>query len=88
MVVKLSTATVRCRVYPQMNNSFVSMAGYNVSLKCGKECFEENRVYNKSSVTFSHLTLGRAYTVKIQASSNIGDLAIGAVEFYSSGKVK
>ena len=88
MVVQLNTATVRWRVYPQMNNSFVGTIGYNVSLKCGKECFEETRVYNKSSVTFSHLTMGRAYTVKIQALSKIGDLAIGAVEFYSPGKAK
>ena len=71
-----------------MNNSFVGTTGYNVSLKCGKECFEETRVYNKFSVTYSHLTIGRAYTVKIQALSKIGDLAIGAAEFYSPGKAK
>ena len=69
--------------YLQRNNSMRSSSGYNVSLKCGKDCFETARLYNKSSVTLRGLTMGKAYTVNVQGMTNNGDLIVGATKFYS-----
>ena len=88
MNVKLTTATVRWFGHPEMNTSFLTGSGYNVSLKCGREHNKKMTVYNRSSVTFSNLTMGRPYTVKIQALNKMGDLATGAAWFYSPGKRK
>ncbi|CAB4009330.1 fibronectin-like isoform X1, partial [Paramuricea clavata] len=87
MNVKLTTATVRWLVHPDMNTSFLTGCGYNVSLTCGKEYNKTMTVYNRSSVTFSNLKMGRPYTVKIQALNKMGDLAIGAAWFYSPDKL-
>jgi hypothetical protein len=85
-VFKLNTATIRWNGYSHMNTSLHSE--YNLSLKCGDECFETTKLYNISRATLSHLTAGRTYRVKVQALSKTGELIFGAAAFYSPGKIK
>ena len=84
MVLKLRTATIEWVGYPYVNSSLHSI--YNVSLTCGGDCFETTGLYNKSSVTFTHLSMGRTYRVNVETFSKTGDLIVGATEFYSPGK--
>ena len=88
MVSKLSTATLRWMEYLHRNSSLHSSSGYNVSLKCGKNCFETTRLYNKSGVILRQLTMGKTYTANVQGLTKTGDLIVGATKFYSPGKVK
>ena len=84
MVLKLRTATIEWVGYPYMNSSSHSV--YNISLTCGGDCFETTGLYNKSSVTFKQLSIGRAYKINVETFSKTGDLIVGATEFYSPGK--
>ena len=70
-----------------VNGSFLSVPGYNISLTSGNESYPITRLYKKTTVTFSNLTMGRTYTASIQALTKKADLVIGAVDFYSPGKM-
>ena len=84
MLFKLRTATIEWVSDPNVNSSSHSV--YNVSLTCGGDCFETTGLYNKSSVTFNQLSMGRAYKINVETFSKTGDLIVGATEFYSPGK--
>lgn len=78
--VKLTTATIRW-----YSTSQPTFTRYNVSLKSGNKCNETRRQCNKSSVTFSNLTMAKLYTVKVTGIAKNGDFAIATVMFYLPG---
>lgn len=83
--VKLTTARIRWFWKIRMNTSRPTFSRYNVSLKSRNEYREITALYNKSSVMFSNLTMGKLYTVKVTAIAKNGDFAIAPVMFYSPG---
>ena len=85
MVLKLRTVAIEWVGHPNMNSSLHFV--YNVSLKCGGNCIDTTGLYNKSSVTFTDLSMRRAYKIKVQALSKTDDLIVGAANFYSPDKL-
>ena len=88
MSVKLTTATVRWIRHPTINDSRLNATTYNISLISGNQYHEHFvlYMYDQFDFTFSNLTMGKEYTVKVQTLDNIGHLEIGAVVLFSPGK--
>ena len=86
MSVKLTTATVRWIRHPAINDSRLNATTYNISLISGNQYHEHFVLYDQFDFTFSNLTMGKEYTVKVQTLDNIGRLQIGAVALFSPGK--
>ena len=74
--------------HPAVNYNHLNASSYNISLICENKYHDHVTLYDQFNVTFSNLTMEKAYTVNVQTFINISGLAIGAVTFYSPGTWK